>query len=141
MTKLKCYFAHPYTEKDTDEKFSIMNILKERGVEVTDPFEVEEDILAKYGVKEYYENPLYKLGRELWINDLKRIRTTDMILAWIPYPTIGVSKELQYAYLYKKFIQIISPIKHPSFAYVLTHGNQQFEDIKAFDRMRVMRWD
>ena len=51
VRKLKCYFAHPYKLRDDEQKFKIMEILKERGVEVVDPFVGEEKILKEHGVR------------------------------------------------------------------------------------------
>ena len=138
--KLKCYFAHPYKFKDTPEKYKIMEILKERGVDAEDPFVGEDHILKKHGVNEYYEGPSYKLGREIWIRDFNRINTADMILAWIPITSMGTSVELYHAYLRGKFIQIIGEIYHPFISYILTGGNQQFASIEDFEHLKVMRW-
>jgi len=144
--KLKCYLAHPYNCKDSEDKKKIMSILEERRVDVLDPFLAEGNLLKKYGAKEYYSGPYhqkdaqYKLGREIWINDLIRVRKCDMILAWLPYPSIGTAAELFEAFIRGKFIQIISPMKHPLFAYVTCGGNQQFETVHDFDKLRKFRW-
>ena len=140
--KLRCYFSHPYEKRHSKKKYRIKKVLEERGVEVIDPFIGEFKILRKHNIEEdYYNNPKFKAAREMWIKDLKQVRECDMIVAWIPEPSIGCSAEIQYAYKKKKFIQIISPIKHPSFAYVLTGANQQFESVKDFENLRIMRWE
>ena len=139
--KMKCYFAHPYDLRKSAGKYRIRRLLLDRDVIVVDPFIGEFKILKKHGVKEYYANPKYKAARELWIKDLQQVRDCDMIVAWIPDPSIGCSAELQEAYRYHKFIQIISPILHPSFAYVLTGPNQQYLSIDDFERYRVLRWE
>lgn len=137
---IKCYFAHPYNKRKSKDKYKIKKILKERNVDVIDPFIGEFKLLKEHGVDEYYNDPKYKLAREIWIRDLQKVRECEMLLAWSPEPSLGTAVELFYAYTQKKFIQIISAKKHPLFAYVLTGGNQLFETIDEFDKFNVYRW-
>jgi len=141
MSGLKAYLAHPYDKRKSTSKYKIKKTLEERGVEVVDPFKGEYVILRKHGVKEYYSEPKYKMARELWIKDLQEIKDCDMLVAWVPDDENcrGTCVEIYHAYLHKKFIQIISPARHPSFAYVLTGGNQMFESIEDFVKLRVLR--
>jgi len=155
--KLKCYFAHPYIKKNTTDKYKIKKILEERGIEVIDPFIGEYKILREHGIKEYYETPNYKVARKFWIKDLSTIRECNMFVCWLPHPSIGTSAELMYALEWQKrighqdrdlpqedkrpyLIQIIAAKKHPLFAYSLMYGNQQFESIKDFEVLRVLKW-
>lgn len=137
---INCYFAHPYNKRKSKVKYRIKKILRARNVNVIDPFIGEYKILKEHGVKEYYEDPKYKLAREIWIRDLQKVRECQMLLAWSPEPSLGTAVELFYAYTQKKFVQIISEKKHPLFAYVLTGGNQLFETVDDFDAFNVCRW-
>lgn len=137
---ITCYFAHPYNKRKSKAKYKIKQILKERSVNVIDPFIGEYKLLKEHGVKEYYDDPKYKLAREIWIRDLQKVRECKMLLAWSPEPSLGTAVELFYAYTHHKFIQIISKKKHPLFAYVLTGGNQLFETVDDFEKFNVCRW-
>ena len=152
--KVKCYFAHPWSRHNSNGEKRIMSILRSRGVEVINPFDGEDEVLQKYGIEKnsYYYKPIYKLAREIWIKDLKQIESCDMLLVWLPEKSIGTPQEISYAYhvvnrLRKRdgkppiFIQIISSIKHPSFAYYLTGGNQYFSSISAFEHLKPERWE
>lgn len=140
--KLKGYFAHPYKKRLSSNKYKIKAELKERGVEVIDPFIGEYKILRRHNIKEYYEAPNYKLAREIWLKDFQQVEMCNILVAWIPenLPVIGTTAELVHAHRFGKFIQIISPLKHPLFAYVLGKGNQQFETVKDFINRRRMIW-
>jgi len=149
--------AHPYNKKSTPNKYKIKRILKERGVEVIDPFIGEFKLMREHGIKDYYDKPDYKVAREMWVKDLAQIRDCNMILVWLPHDSIGTAAELMYALEWQKriryqdkelpsderrafLIQIIAAKKHPLFAYALQFGNQQFENVIAFEKMNVMRW-
>jgi hypothetical protein len=132
----KCYFAHPGRTKDTREEADIIKELESRRVIVHNPF--EENIVVR---KEFLESRPYKLARKIWINDFKAVVDSDMLLAYQPVGTAGTGAEIIWAYIHHKFIQIISPIKHPLFAYVLTGPNQQFESIEDWKHHKRMVWD
>jgi nucleoside 2-deoxyribosyltransferase len=150
MTKLKCYFAHPYKSRNTPEEERLIEIIENRNIEIIGPFKNEDDLLAKHGVKEYYEkHPPYKLARTIWINDLTEIRKADIVIFWIPFRSMGTGAELQYALgiQQKRFkenkpylIQIITKEVHPLIAYALHSGNQLFRSIDDFDRIRQSDW-
>jgi len=134
--KLKCYFAHPGRTKNTKEEAEIIDELKSRRIEVYNPF---DDILNTR--KSFLENRTFKQARQIWINDFKHVVNSDMVLAYQPVGTAGTGAEIIWAYIHHKFIQIISPIKHPLFAYVLTGGNQQFETVEDWKHYRRLVWD
>jgi len=144
--KLKAYFAHPWRSKDLPDKQRIIDILESRKVEVIDPFTGENELCEKYGEKDYYPNCNYELGRAIWLKDLQQIRNCDMVVAWIPDNVegrvMGTSYELCYAFMQypAKFIQIISPLKHPFFAYLISGGNQHFTSIDSFEKLRKEQW-
>lgn len=165
--KLKCYFAHSFELLGSEEEKRIMRILKERRVEIINPFDKEEKLCKKYNVKNYYDGSIYKHAREIWITDLQLIKQSNLVVVYLPenMRAIGTAAELMFAlewqkkkrsfnkHLRKKFglgmmkrkdepflIQIISPIKHPLFAYALMYGNQYYESIDDFERFRQSRW-
>ena len=143
--KYKCYFAHPYESRGTPEEAEIIEELKSRLVEVLNPFDGEDEMmLKKYGRTNYYPDPPYKMGREIWAKDLRQVAEADMILVYVPAGVRlsgGCGIEMFHAYQLHKFIQIISISKHPAFAYVLTGANQMFESIKDWKGNRKLRWD
>jgi len=142
--KMKCYFAHPFVRINHPEKFRIIKTLELRDVDVLDPFIGEEEINSKYGHTEYFHPTItdrFKLGQEIWKNDIDRLTKCDMILAWLPVPSTGVAMELWEAFRQHKFIQIIAPNQHPAFAYIMKNGrNQQFKDVNDFMTRRKMIW-
>ena len=145
--KYKCYFAHPYESRDGPEAAVIIEELKSRLVEVVNPFDGEDAMmLAKYGRTNYYPDPPYKMGREIWAKDMRQVNECDMILIYVPKGVRlsgGCGIEMYEAYLHGKFIQIISSSRHPAFAYVLTGPNQMYESIADWKigPKRKLRWD
>lgn len=141
---LKCYFAHSWRSKDHPDKFRILEALKKMKIEVIDPFVGEDDLCFQYDERDYYPNCNYKLGRAIWVKDLAQIRDCDMFLMWVdssaPGRFMGTSYELAYAFGLGKHIQIISDLRHPCMAYVLCHGNRQYDTIEDFEHSRRIRW-
>ena len=132
--KVKCYFAHPYESRDTQEEAEIIAELKSRHIEVINPFDDEDEMmLEKYGRTNYYPDPPYKLARDIWCKDLRQVSEADMFLVYVPDGqrlSGGCGYEMAEAYKQHKFIQIISSSRHPAFAYVLTGSTQMFNSIK-----------
>ena len=143
IRKLKIYFAHPLSKWGSGGERTIIRILESMGLEVVNPFTGELAILRKYGLNHgrYYKNPLYKLGIELWTKDLKQIEKCDILLAWIPEKCMGTPQEIAHAFRHKKFIQIITNIKHPSFAFYKNKGAQVFSSITDFKKLKQVKWD
>ena len=141
----KCYFAHPYESRDSEEVKEIIKELESRRVTVVNPFDGEDQLmLNKYDRTNYYPDPPYKLGRDIWAKDERQVAECDMLLVYVPEGqrlSGGCGIEMRMAYLWHKFIQIISVSRHPAFAYVLTGGNQMFLSIDDFKKMRQFRWD
>jgi nucleoside 2-deoxyribosyltransferase len=138
--KLKCYFAHPFETRGSPEEKEILEELESRRLNVHEPFTEEDCILKKYGKTHYYMDgkPIYfELAREIWTKDLGAIKNSDIVVAYLPNRQIGTSMEVAVAYEYKKFIQIISPIKHPSFA---VYADQLFETIADWKRYKEVKW-
>ena len=142
--KIKCYFAHSWRSKDHPDKFRIIRALNESRVDVIDPFVGEDKLCEEYGQKEYHPNCDYRLGRAIWIKDLAQIREADIFLMWVDSKNegsyMGVSYELGYAFNLGKHIQIISDLRHPYMAYVLSGGNIQYDTIEDFENSRKLRW-
>ena len=154
--KLKCYFAHPYETRFTPEEKEIIEEIKSRRLELIEPFAEEDNLLKKYGVKEYYSRPYYELGREMWTKDLGKVRSSDILIAYMPEDVHakGTMAEVVTAYEWNQFkiwmgkqgipykdslifIQIISPMKHPSFT---VYPDQLFETIGDWKNHRQFRW-
>ena len=142
--KYKCYFAHPYESRGTPEEAEIIEELKSRRVEVVNPFNDEDEMmLAEYGRTNYYPDPPYKMARGIWGKDERQVNECDMILVYVPEGTRltgGCGIEMRMAYLWHKYIQIISKSKHPAFAYVLTGANVMFESIEAWKNNKRLVW-
>ena len=139
---LEVYFAHPYSYREDPLKEKLKEELKFRLIKMYDPFEDEDKILQKYGLniksKGYYTHPYYKLAREIWFKDLHMLYKLDFLIAWLPdYKAIGTSMEIVEAYRKDKYIQIISPIIHPSFA---VYANQFFLSIDDYIRRKQYKW-
>lgn len=136
--RMRCYFAHPFKLKDTPEKMEILKELLSRQLIVIDPFRDEQEILDDFGVDTYWGNENWELARRIWTKDLGQISSCRIFVAWIPsYNVIGTAMEVAYAYEHNKFIQIISPLRHPSFA---VYADQFFESIPEFIRRNEYRW-
>lgn len=145
MKKFKCYFAHPYESRNEDEAKTIMGELKARRITIVNPFDGEDELmLKKYGRTNYYPDPPFELGVEIWMKDLKQVAKCDMILVYVPDGTRlsgGCGIEMFHAWQLKKFIQIISKSRHPAFAYVLKHGKgQMFNSINDWIKTNRIRW-
>lgn len=157
--KLKCYFAHPFKSKDTEEAKRIIEILESRRVEVLNPFTGEDEMAKKHGVKGYYPTTPYKLGREIWAKDMLQINNCNMTLFWLPegYTIVGCYAEIQHAVEHQNglmrknihlhpddqephLIQFITEKRHPLIAWALCYNNQLFDNIDNFERYRQTRW-
>ncbi|MHA1795243.1 MAG: hypothetical protein ACTSUK_03965 [Promethearchaeota archaeon] len=138
--KLKCYFAHPYYTIGTYGEKRIKEELKSRRLEVIDPFEKEQKLLKEFAVEEYYTGPqYYELARKMWTKDMGYVKTCDIVVAWIPdYRALGTAMEIAIAYEAGKFIQIISPLKHPSYA---VYADQYFLTIADWVSYREYKWE
>ena len=136
---MQVYFAHPLDLRFDEDKFRILDELKSRQLLVYDPYDEEEKIVHAYGQETYWDNPNWDLARELWTKDLKAINKSDFLLAWIPtYEAIGTSKEMTIAYLTRRmYVQVISPILHPSFA---VEAHQLFTTIDDFVARKPHIW-
>lgn len=138
MPRANIYFAHPFITRGSIEEKEILEELELRRLMVYEPFKKEEEILKSYNVDDYYTRPYWELARRIWTQDLGRIKKSDIMLAWLPEKSIGTAMEIAVAYEYDKFIQIISPIKHPSYA---IYADQLFESITDWKNYKVYKWE
>lgn len=140
MPRAKVYYAHPYKTRGTHIEERIIDELKSRRLIIHEPFTKEAEVLSKYGVEEYYERPYFELARDIWTKDRGRVIKSDIIVAHIPddIQAIGTAMEVAIAYEFGKFIQIISPMKHPSFA---LYADQLFETVEDWERKRIYKWE
>jgi len=147
MYRLKCYLAHPYESRLTPEIQIIKDELIHRRVEVVNPFDGEDKLmLEKYGRTNYYPDPPFKLGVEIWAKDKRQVeKSVDMLLVYVPDGkriSGGCAIELWLAHQQKKYIQIISKSRHPAFAYVMAHGKvDMFDSIEDWVKFKRARWD
>ncbi len=131
--RLKAYFIHGFIGFDDCKEYEkIIDILASRKVKI------HEQIV---GNAEYS----YEDGREVYLNHLRRIRECDMVVAWMPhrneaYPNIAYSLCYTFTQVPSKFIQVITPLKYAYLAYIISGGNQLFEDIEAFEKLRRLKW-
>jgi len=143
--RMKAYLAHSWRSRHHPDKYRIISILNERGVDVIDPFEGEDKLCREFGEENYYPNCKFDLGRSMWRKDLQQIDSCDMLVAWVPNHIdgrfIGTSFELGYAYIKRKFIQIISPLRHPAFAFLKKKKAQVFESVDDFEKLKEMWWE
>lgn len=137
---IKCYFAHPYHSRKSPKIDKIKEELRFRQVEVYDPFLEEEEILARYDKKEYYEGKIYwQLARDIWTKDIGSLKKCQFVLGWIPDRNcIGTAAEIATAYDFKKFIQIISPLRHPMFS---VYADQYFLSVDEWIRRHEYIWE
>lgn len=117
-----------------------MEELEHRQVKVYNPFTEEGDIIKKYGKEEYYKGPIYwQMARDIWTKDIGAVKRCDIIVAWMPHKKcIGTSAEVATAYEYKKFVQIISPLKHPSFS---VYADQFYLTIDDWIHFNTYEWE
>jgi len=146
IKKFKCYFAHPYPSIGSPEEIEILEELKNRRVDVVNPFDDEDDfMLTKHGRTSYYPDPPYKMARGMWIKDLRQVAKCDMILVYVPDGmrlSGGCGIEMFHAWQLKKFIQVISNHWHPAIAYVLdSKGNQFFNTVEQWKKHKQVKWD
>lgn len=125
--KLLVYFAHPYSKKDSHGEREIISILEKKGYEVVNPFDGEGKFLEEQNHSTaYYKDADGDVGSALWDKDLKQVKKCNALLVWLPEKGIGSSKEEVYAIFWRKEIIIISPFKHPSFAYEVRNVKTRF---------------
>lgn len=138
MPKLNCYFAHSRQTYGSPEESEILEELQWRRLVVYEPFKEELKILEKHDIMDYSLTPYYKPGREIWTKCLGAIKKCDVMLAWIPRrDSIGVSAEIAEAYNAKKFIMVITSLKHPSFT---VYADQMYENIADWKHNQQYRW-
>lgn len=106
----KIYFAHPFDTWRTKREDIIEQILRERGYEVINPFKHEDHLNIKYGVDNYYDNPVREFAEDIVDKDFQMIIECDSYFGWFPkgITTIGTAIELEWASLLDKEIITLS---------------------------------
>jgi hypothetical protein len=137
MRKKTIYFAHPQETMGSKRERQIVSILESRGYEVINPFEKEEALVEKYGVKNYYEKPTEEFAIEITVGDYYLVEICDEYFGWFPEktPAIGTSLELARAERFDKKITAIYNKPHPflwKHCDVLYLGFKEFVDDDKF---------
>ena len=130
---MRLYFAHPYKTRGMNGEESIMEIAREKGHEILNPFDGEDSILEEHGVKEYYGNVKKAVAFSFFERDLDLLRSCDGVLAWIPLgigQPIGTPCELMYGWMLSKYLIVISKIPSPFFIYM---ENEFYKTINDYD--------
>lgn len=129
--KKTIYFAHPVETMDTKKEREIIKILESRGYEVINPFEKEKALVAKYGVKYYYDNPSEEFAIEITVGDYYLVEICDEYFGWFPekITSIGTALELAHADKFNKKITAIYNKPHP---FLWKHCDILYLGIKAF---------
>jgi len=107
--KKKIYLAHPFDRRFSKRKNMLIKKLEERGFEVIDPFDGEDEIAKQYGVKSYYENPCRAFALEIKERDFTQVESCDALFAWIPkgVTMIGTIREFDRALEHEKYIIVL----------------------------------
>lgn len=135
----KIYFAHPFKKKGTKMESKIIELLSNQGLDVIDPFKGEEDILRKYGITNYYDNPSKQLSREIYRRDYESVHSCDFLFAWLPTDvyTIGTPIEFSWAHdAMNMYTIVLCPIRHPfpmNMADFLYHTLEEMEKSIEYD--------
>ena len=97
--KIRIYFAHSHKWWKSKREKMITDVLESRGYEVVDPFDYEDAINEKYGVKSYSENRTEAHANDITEKDWELIVSCDELFAWFPLDTttIGTPLELGWA--------------------------------------------
>lgn len=90
---ISIYLSHPIWEQE--EGKIIQKYLKSKKIRVYNPFD--------------YESNTEKVIEK----DIKLIASSDILLAFLPVPNIGVSMEIMYSWMLHKPIYVITSMKHP----------------------------
>jgi len=139
---MRTYFAHPYDTIGTPDEKLLLDIMKEDGWNVLNPFENNP---KDFGVIERIKSGWFTLkdARTLVTNDLLNIGRCDTILVWIPNSsqTVGTICEMVYAREYGLFvIAIHSTLDSGPHAWVADHADLLYLTINDFIADRPVLW-
>ncbi|MHA1680975.1 MAG: hypothetical protein ACTSUE_08195 [Promethearchaeota archaeon] len=127
----KIYFAHPYSQWNSDEANMIENILESRGYAIINAFKMKEDhLIKKYGT-EYYSNPTVNFAGDIVKEDLLLLESVDEYLGWFKdgCMCIGSSIEFYHAKIKGKPTKVICNSPHP---FLYTMADEFYESIEKF---------
>lgn len=138
---MKVYFAHPYETWKTEKEQQILEMIRGRGWEPFNPFDKEDNLLKKYGVTCYYDDPQEELANDIVRIDLKNLRECDGLVAYFPrnFRGVGTIMEIMYAWLKQKYIVVImertSGIRHLH-AWLVSAANEYYSSLEDFAEER-----
>lgn len=137
--KLMLYVAHPI-----ETRFKIMELIetleKKYPIRLISPFyeitrkeiQILDGLKTKKEIKDYKNKWTKKIKHNIVKLDLKLIDECDGILAYIPYPTIGTSMEIQYAWDKKKIIYTVAQ-KYAEHPWIENHSTEIFTQFSEFE--------
>lgn len=100
---------------------------------ILDSLKTKKDVLA------YKKTWTHKMKKQIVELDLELIRECDGILAYIPYPTIGTSMEIQFAHDIKKPIYVISRKRYSEHAWVSAYKTEVFPTFLSFGKWLLQK--
>jgi len=139
---VKVYFSHPYDTIGTPDEKRLLDIIKEEGWEVINPFENNpEDV----GVIDRVKSSKFTLkdARDLVTNDLLNLGRCDAILVWIPNSsqTVGTICEMVYARKLGLFVVAIHcKLDGGPHAWMVHHADLLYLTIDDFAADRPTQW-
>jgi nucleoside 2-deoxyribosyltransferase len=139
MKKLVLYIAHPI---ETRHKMIEIKERLERNypVRLVSPFyeiarkeiKILDSLKTKKEICIYKQQWTKKIKRDIVELDLKLIDECDGILAYVPYPTIGTSMEIQYAKDKNKLVYTIAK-KYADHPWIVNNSTKIFTKFSAFE--------
>jgi nucleoside 2-deoxyribosyltransferase len=113
MGKIKIYLAHPGTIKLKRKALKIQKILEQNDYIVYNPFTSGEgQVLSALWEKVPAERTM-ELSEQIIKADLDAIDNSDIVVAFIPEPSIGTSMEIFFAASLEIPVFIITELEHP----------------------------
>ena len=113
--KLRLYLSHPFPERDKIKEWEI-EIENKLDIELHNPFYDgwEAKWLVKYNKKtsspEEFSKFVKRNYKRIVESDLRALQRCDGMIAFVPYPSIGVAMEILYmSYVLKKPVLIYQP--------------------------------
>jgi len=136
MSKMRVYFAHPYSTYGTLSEDRIKSELEKRGFQVYNPF--TDSLHSDFGLLNRLRDGEYTFreAQQLVENDIGAICNADTVLVWLPddTPSVGTIMEILYACKARKHIVVIQETGrnwiHPWIAY---HAKELYPSIACWE--------
>jgi len=117
------YLSHPYYYQK--EGKVIEQKLIKLGFKVVNPFDYES--------REYYGT--IKEARKIVNKDLELISKSDIIVALVPFPTVGVSMEIRIAYAeFNKPVYVLTTFSQKLHPWLKVHSTKMFTSERSLFR-------